>query len=195
MATSISSVPSEALVNFARGTIATLKLWSALKIAIDSGWGGPESTPKRQWLASVIVDAFEEAENKKEPLPDAIYIEEMLLQILSDEFDVVLEDGSAQPIAEKIVELWQEVMYEGSSENVFKLENMATKLQGKKVNVEEKVNSDDECDWDDDDDDEEGSSEAEVPALLNTHQGGEREQSEVDEDGFTVVKGRGRTNH
>lgn len=191
----VSTAPSQGLVTFARGTILALKLWPALKIAVDSGWGGPESIQKQQWIASVIVDAFEEAENKKEALPDAIYIEEMLLQILSDEFEVILEDGSAQSVAERIVKLWQEIMHEGSNRTMLELETMAAKLKDKKVNVEEKVNSDEEYDWDDED--QEGSSEEEeaqeAPPLLNPQN--DRKDTEVDEEGFTVVKGRGRTNH
>lgn len=190
-----SSPPSQALVDFARGTIATLKLWSALRIAVDSNWGGPESAQKQQWIASVIVDAFEEAENKKEPLPDAIYIEEMLLQILSDEFEVILEDGSAQPVAEQLVKLWQEVMHEGSNKTVHEAEALAAKVKGKKITVEEKINSDEEYDWDEEDEDEGSSEEEEAPPLLNSHSKKSHEEPEVDEDGFTLVKGRGKTSH
>lgn len=192
----VSTEPSQALVTFARGTILALKVWPALKIAVDSSWGGPESIQKQQWIASVIVDAFEEAENKKDPLPDAIYIEEMMLQILSDEFEVILEDGSAQIVAERIVGLWQEIMHEGSNRTLLELEAMAAKLKDKKLNVEEKINSDEEYDWDDEEEESSEEEEGEeAPPLLNPPVHSDRKDPEVDEDGFTIVKGRGKTNH
>ena len=120
--TSPTPVVSPELVSFARGTIATLSLWTTLRLAVEEGWGGPESPQKRTWLASAIVDAFEEAFNKNEPVPDTIYVEEMLLQVLSDEFDVVLEDGTAEPVAAGIVQLWQEVIHEGKTDSVVRLE-------------------------------------------------------------------------
>ena len=73
-----AAAPAPASVLFARGVIARLALWPALRIAVEQGWGGPESAEKRTWIASVIVDSFEE----EDPKPDVPYVEEMLLQVL-----------------------------------------------------------------------------------------------------------------
>ena len=54
------SKPSPSLVLFARGVIARLSIWSILTQAIAENWGGPHGLQKRTWLASIIVDAFEE---------------------------------------------------------------------------------------------------------------------------------------
>ena len=192
---SAAPAPPPALVSFARATIAQLTLWPALKIAVDGGWGGAESVQKRTWLASAIVDSFEEAAAKSEALPDAIYVEEMLLQVMADEFEVVIEDGSAQSVAANIVKLWQETMVEGRTESVKNLEEMVEKAKGRKIVVDEKAASDEECQWSDDSDDDSGDDSGEsgegdeAPQLLDSERRA-REEPEVDEDGFTVVKGR-----
>lgn len=197
MASSSSSTPaaSPPLVSFARGTIITLTLWPALRIAVEGGWGGPESPQKRTWLASAIVDTFEDALHKNEPVPDAIYVEEMMLQVMSDEFGVLVDDGTSQPVAAGIVQLWQEIMHEGKTEGVSRLEDLLEKSKGKKVVVDEKDASDEECQWEDDDEEgDSGESENEnTSQVLDRPRDKPRDEPEVDEDGFTMVKGRGKS--
>ena len=155
--------PPATSVLFARGVIARLAIWATLRIAVQENWGGPGSSSKRTWLASVIVDSFEE----QTPTPDDQYIEELLLQVMSDEFETVIEDGSTEAVAVDIVRLWDETQ-SGKGDLVFKFEELAEKVRGKMPNVQEQVVNDDD-DWDVDED----------------------EEDEGDEDGFTV-KGRAR---
>ncbi|KAL0948906.1 hypothetical protein HGRIS_009015 [Hohenbuehelia grisea] len=184
-----SSGPSPSSILFARGVIAKLHLWPALRLAVLEGWGGPEGAEKRTWIASVIVDAFEE----QNPAPDAEYVEDMLLQIMSDEFETVLEDDSALEIGKDIVKLWTETRT-GSSELVLKLETEAEKVKGKKPAVQQDANSEEE-DWsdDDDDDDEENEEGDEAPPLMPPQDRTKYEPPEIDEDGFTTVKGKGKS--
>jgi len=170
-------------VLFARGVLACLAIWPALRVAVDQRWGGPDSASKRTWLAGVIVDAFEE----QDPSPDVPYVELTLLQVMEDEFDCVLEDGSAEDVAKNIVELWKHAQ-EGNVEAVTTLEMRADRLKGKSVQIEEAAG--DNSDWEDESD-EDGSGEEnedeEAPALVAS-----RSEPEVDEDGFTLVKGKGK---
>lgn len=185
----MASSASPPLVLFARGVISTLNLWPALRAAVEGGWGGPESQQKRTWLASAIVDSFEDALTKSEPVPDNIYVEEMLLQVLSDEFDVILEDGSAQQVGESIVKLWQEVMQEGRTDGVARLEALVQRMSRVKVNVEEGAASDDEFELDDEAEEEESNEDdEEVPQLVERER--IHDKPEIDEDGFTLVRGR-----
>ncbi|KAJ3544187.1 hypothetical protein NM688_g5770 [Phlebia brevispora] len=182
--------PSDTSVLFARGVIARLAVWPALRVAVDQGWGGPESAQKRTWIASVVVDAFEE----EDPVPDATYIELQLLQIMEDEFETELEDGSAEVVAKDVVKLWNEVQA-GSQDALKEFEEQAEKLKGKKVQVEEAAG--DDSDWEDESG-EEGMDEddTEAPQLLDTQSMPARPpkpEPEVDEDGFTVIKGKGRS--
>ncbi|KAI0337541.1 hypothetical protein BDW22DRAFT_1295654, partial [Trametopsis cervina] len=172
--------PSPTSLLFARGVIAKLAVWHALRIAVDQGWGGPESATKRTWLASVIVDAFEQ----EDPQPDVSYVELTLLQVMEDEFDTVLEDGSAEVVAKDIVRLWSDIQ-SGNENGVQEFERQADGLKGKKVQAEEGA---DGSDWEDESGDESGDSESDaVPALIEVESKSEKLAPEVDEDGFTMV--------
>lgn len=177
-----NTAPLPTSVQFARGVIARLALWPALRIAVEQGWGGPESSEKRTWIASVIVDAFEE----QDPTPDTDYIESTLLQIMEDEYETVLEDGSAEAVAKDVVKLWQEIQA-GSSQFVAQLEGQAEQMKGKKVQAEEVAG--DNSDWEDESGDEDGEDEEDAPTLV-APETKSKPEPEVDEDGFTVVKGK-----
>lgn len=187
--TSMNSEPSPApttvSVLFARGVIARLAVWPALRIAVDQGWGGPESAAKRKWIASVIVDAFEE----EDPKPDTSYVELTLLQVMEDEFETVLEDGSAEAVAKDIVQLWEDV-HNSRAARVTEFEEQADRTKGKKVQVEEAAG--DGSDWEDDSSDESGGEETdEAPMLVDPEATSAKIEPEIDEDGFTVVRSKG----
>jgi len=186
-ATSINPPPTSppsTSVLFARGLIARLSTWPALRIAVDQGWGGPESAAKRTWLASVIVDAFEE----QDPSPDATYVELTLLQVLEDEFEVILEDDSVGQIAEEIVRLWEDAQA-GKVETTTRLEAQAEKISKTSYQVEE--GSGDESDWDSEGESVEGDG-GDVPMLVDHNASQQPPMVEIDDDGFTLVKGKGK---
>ena len=208
--TAPAPAPNPDLILFARGVIARLELWPALRIAIEQGWGtsggGPSSREKRLWLASEIVEAFENntstststSTNKKSDstmtttttttTPDAGYIALMLAQVLEDEFDATFEDGSVEAVAEDIVALW------GAGEDVVGMwERKAEGVRGKKVDVREEVGSD-EDEWEDEESGEEGEEVAPqlvLAAAAEVQRPARPTKPIIDEDGFTLVqKGR-----
>lgn len=180
--------PAPRLVLFARGVIARLAFWPALRIAVEHGWGGPESAQKRTWLASEIVDDFE----REDSAPDAFFVEDRLLQAMADEFDTVLEDGSPEAVARDVVRLWEEV---GRGEDALlrEFEERAERVLGKKIQVQEAAG--DNSDWEDESGSEDGGEdeggEGEAPRLLD--QRPQKDEPEVDEDGFTTVKGKSKS--
>jgi pre-rRNA-processing protein TSR2 len=132
-------------------------------------------------MASVIVDTFEEQPTP----PDAEYIEEMLLQIMNDEFETVIEDESAESVAKDITKLWKDIQL-GDLAGLQHLEQQADALSNKPVIAQagppEGLDTDsdeEEGDWMSGDDDGHGSDDA--PDL---------QPPEVDGDGFTTVNGR-----
>lgn len=138
-----------------------------------------------------------------EPAPDAEWVEEMLLQVMEDEFDVVVQDGSAQLFAREIVRAYEKITSNSGSvasveEYVRDLEEKAAKMKGRKINVQvrdETQAEEDEGEWEDEDGASEDGEEAEAPELMDTSVDGEgRAKAEpvVDEDGFTLVQGKGR---
>ena len=173
--------PFSTSISFAKGVIARLALWPALRIAVQNGWGGPDSNEKRTWIASVIVDTFEEQSTP----PDAEYIEELLLQIMGDEFETMVEDGSAELVARDITKLWQDI-HLGDLAGLRHLEHQANDIPNRPVVAHlglEEVETDsgeEEDDWESDQGD--GRDTGNSPAGVHP--------PEVDEDGFTTVLGK-----
>lgn len=181
-----SEATNASSVLFARGVIARLATWDIFRVAVQENWGGPNGSAKRTWLASEIVDAFEQ----QSPVPDDQYIEEMLLQVIADEFDAVVEDGSGESVAVDIVRLWEETRL-GKQDLVVKFEEAAEKVKGKRVVVQE---TEAEEEWEDDEDDEDDEIDEDEPPQLveRLPPRNPKPEPEVDEDGFTMVKGKNR---
>ncbi|KAH9045793.1 Pre-rRNA-processing protein TSR2-domain-containing protein [Lactarius pseudohatsudake] len=180
--------PNPALILFARGVIARLEQWPALRIAVEQGWGGPESRAKQRWLVSELVDAFDG--QQQQPTPDAEYVALMLAQVLEDEFGASVEDGSVEAVAADVVALW------GAGEDaVREWERKAEGARAKRVDVREEVvdgdeDDDDEGEWEDEEEDGD-----EAPQLSraagDSQQRPSKPEPVVDDDGFTLVqKGR-----
>lgn len=195
---------STLILLFARGVIATLDLWPALTIAVNEQWGGRSSAEKRTWMASILIDEFESRFSPASPeeLPlDEDEIADLLQQIMSDEFDANIEDGSLEAVASDVVKLWRALMEDvGKAEGVVQeMESRAAKaqkgagLQATKGQGTEGMSSDEDdsgSDSGDGEDGDEGEDDPmdgeEAPQLV------ERQEKVVDEDGFELVQKKGR---
>jgi len=119
----------------------------------------------------------------------------MLLQIMEDEFEAVLEDDSAANVAKDIVRMWAETREE-KEDTVKKFEELAEKFKGKKVDVQANVANDDEVeDWEDEEDEEGYVEDGDDAPQLIEHGAlsSVNNEPEMDEDGFTLVKGKGKS--
>jgi pre-rRNA-processing protein TSR2 len=188
---SSSTTQERDIVLFARGVLALLESWDVLRLAISEGWGGPESYAKRTWLASVIVDEFDTSSStatSPSTSPDLDDITDLILQALSDEFGVDVDDGSVERIAESTVKLWA-AEPTTAAQMVSEFEAAARKGSKARVQaVREEGNGD--SDWESESEDEDG-----VPRLVETGaQPAPKEKQEpvVDEEGFTLVQGKGK---
>ncbi|KAF4216221.1 hypothetical protein CNMCM8980_006585 [Aspergillus fumigatiaffinis] len=174
------------------GITLTINNWPALTMAVQSNWGGPTSSDKRDWLCGAISDMINER-----PETDALDLEDVLIQVMNDEFDVVVDDESAAPVAAQIMAI-REQTARGEFGFVQELwETWQRKAQQKGSNVAaafKRVEAEDDEDSDDDEEDEDEEDEdvdmGEAPALVRAPR--ERIEPEVDEDGFTKVVGKKR---
>ncbi|KIW77380.1 hypothetical protein Z517_09826 [Fonsecaea pedrosoi CBS 271.37] len=190
--------------------LVALHLWSwpALTLAIQNSWGGSPavSKDKRDWFAGAVSELLTSTPPQ---LADVGDLEEVLIQVMLDEFEVVVDDGSAEETAAKIwsgatklgagdvselIDLyakWQEKQKDGGADKVVGI------VRGEDKDAEE-------TDWDDNDDDEEDEEEwngfpdrADVqmddapPSLIDIDwKPKQKPEPEVDEDGFTKVVGK-----
>ena len=147
---------------------------------------------KRDWFAGAISDLISTT-----PDADVEYVEEFMLQVMNDEFDVNVEDGSAEEISAKIIGL-RKLTLRGDFAMVDEMYSKWQERQSKgspgKINFQH-INRDDdadETDWDSDYIEEEKDNDdiemGEAPALVKAPK--EKFQPKVDEEGFTEVLGR-----
>lgn len=178
--------------------------WPALTLAIQNSWGGSSqvSKDKREWFAGAVSDLLTSTPPQ---LVDVGDLEEVLLQVMVDEFEVVVDDDSAEETAKAI---WSGVnKLKGG--DVAELNEMHVKFQDKQkkggnqtsgiVRGEDK--DAEETDWDEsDDDDDEWNGfpdrpsadvdMSDAPPLVEASKPREKVEPEIDEDGFTKVLGK-----
>lgn len=127
------------------------------------------------------------------PDADVEYVEEFMLNVMNDEFDINVEDGSGEEIAAKIVGL-RKLTLQGDFALVDEMYERWQQRQSKggsgKVNFQhvDRGEDDDDTDWDSDDFDDEEDDDAEMvdaPVLAKAPK--EKVQPKIDEDGFTEV--------
>lgn len=165
---------------------------------MQNNWGGDDSADKRDWLAGQVVEQFpaltsnttasttKTAENKDDDQePDAEYIEELLLQVMLDEFEVNIDDESAFDVATEIVRLRGQCA-KGNFEDVDRLLARWQARKGTKVVFTQGKDQDEDTDWDDTDGDDDDEEMDEAPPLVAAAPK-EKPAPEVDEDGFTKV--------
>jgi len=198
---------------FARGVLAILDLWPALTIAVREEWGGPESADKKTWIASTIIDEFEsrasyipsttssgpsdvaDPTTANDPPLEHDDLADLVNQMMSDEFESNIEDGSIDAVAADIVRLWRDILQPATgalpSTVVDALERKAAEVKGKGVQAtrgaglqNENGEEDSDSEWDDESED--GMEVDEAPQLAPVER--ERVEPVVDDDGFTLVQ-------
>lgn len=186
----------------------SLQLWQPLSFAVESNLGGGDGADKRDWFAGAVAELFEDAWANA-PLSSSttstvaedllMDTEARLLQIMDDEFDTVVDDGSAYDVANDLVALWTQCR-RGQFAGADALRQKWEASRGKSVRGAFQAGKapDDDTAWqtddeDEDDDDSEGDDEDddvnmdEAPALVDGQATRSKPGPEVDEDGFTTV--------
>ncbi|KAK1251987.1 hypothetical protein MKX07_007466 [Trichoderma sp. CBMAI-0711] len=189
--------------NFEQAVACALHLWPALTLAVQNGWGGPDSADKRDWFAGAVVDLFPEftdaqpgeAARTTAEEPDMEDVETVLLQVMVDEFEVNIDDDSALEVARSIVKARSECAIGEFNEEVKKLRERFANRKGTKVDqmFKKAEDQDQDTDWEsgdsgEDDDDEGNGGDVdmdEAPPLVSVPK--EKPAPEVDDDGFTKV--------
>ncbi|KAI4151655.1 MAG: hypothetical protein LQ341_000872 [Variospora aurantia] len=164
-----------------------LSAWPALTLSVQNSWGGPLSSEKRDWFAGAISDLFSSPPD--DATIDVEYLEEFLLQVMDDEFEVNVEDDSGAEIASKILGL-RKLTLQGDFGMV---DEMLARWKERESRGGEKVRFQQGQENHDDEEDEEEDSDSDVdmeeaPPLVNAPK--EKVVPKVDDEGFTEVVGR-----
>ncbi|KAF1809716.1 hypothetical protein P152DRAFT_370848, partial [Eremomyces bilateralis CBS 781.70] len=160
----------------------TLHSWPALTLAVQHSLGGPDSAEKRDFLAATLSELL-----LANPSMDEEDVEDVLLQYLTDEFEIELEDNSEVDVAYRVV-AWRGKLVAGEGGAVEELEagyRAWKERGGQKIVVHR--GADDEESEGSEEDDAMDVDDQEAPELVRT-----KPVPEVDEEGFTKVVGKKR---
>ncbi|KAJ1936249.1 rRNA accumulation- protein, partial [Linderina macrospora] len=94
---------------FIEGVDHILAKWTALELAVKNGWGGRNSQTKRDDMVDEIVQHFDDLVKKKQK-PEPSDLEDLLLDIMSEDFNITLEDNSAIEVARNICNIFAECL-------------------------------------------------------------------------------------
>ncbi|OXC67396.1 hypothetical protein AYX13_04117 [Cryptococcus neoformans] len=212
----MADATSPTILLFARGTLALLDLWPALTIAVSEQWGGSESAEKKTWIASTLIDEYEsratylpipvsdssapsvagpavDPADANDPPLDQDDIIDLLTQIMEDEFEARLEDGSIEAVASDIVRLWKGLLTEEKPESIVEaLERKANEVRRTGVQVSKGAQDEDDSSSGEEGDEMEVDG-GEAPQLVaREEERREKQEPVVDDDGFTLVQKGGR---
>uniref|UniRef100_A0A8C8SU98 Pre-rRNA-processing protein TSR2 homolog n=1 Tax=Pelusios castaneus TaxID=367368 RepID=A0A8C8SU98_9SAUR len=91
----------EARGPFSQGVRAVLDGWAALQIAVENGFGGAHGKEKAEWMVGVVEQYFH-SNAALEPEE----VEDFLAEVLNNEFDTIVEDGSLAEVSQQLQTLF-----------------------------------------------------------------------------------------
>ncbi|XP_033863141.3 pre-rRNA-processing protein TSR2 homolog [Acipenser ruthenus] len=170
---------------FAEGIRAVLGTWPALQIAVENGFGGAFSQQKAEWMVDAVQQYFSDNVDLQH-----LEVEDFLAEIVNNEFDTVVEDGSLPEVALQLCELFSQCsrgQLEEVKGRIAQLELKRSSVgRGKVVADEEEESSEEEEAAEAMDCDGAGSASTAMPADSSALSP-RRQQPEPGEDGWTVV--------
>ena len=177
-----------------------LHLWNNLTYAIQNAWGGSPQIcdDKRDWLAGAISDLITpDPETLRSDVTNKEDLEDVLVQVMLDEFEVVVDDGSCKEVAEAI---WQgrDKIIQGDFGEVQELKKRWDATKDRKLVFQEGEQDEAAQDTDEDADDRSSTNDREWNGFLDNDTEMDEASSlvetkhskpepEVDEEGFTKV--------
>jgi len=142
------------MAEFQAGVTACMRSWSALRTAVEGGWGGNDSEQKADDLRENIYNAM--GDGRRQPALEVHDLEDNLAIYMEEEFAVQLEDSSEKQVAQTLFRLYEECC-QGSTSLAESLVMTALKYDQQiaaafPVQIQSTEHDDDEDEDDDEDD-------------------------------------------
>jgi pre-rRNA-processing protein TSR2 len=139
---------------FRAGVTACLRSWSALRTAVDQGWGGPDSASKAEELRTSLLHHFDfrACPVRSLTLDD---LEDHLAIYMEEEYSVVLEDASERQVADTIWRMYETCCRGDPALARQVVEAAETALRISSSHPSQIQSAMEDCEDDDDDDDDE----------------------------------------
>lgn len=143
----------EAAEIFKESVKYVLTEWPSLNLAIENGMGGPQAQEKRDWMCQVIIESLLKEKD--------IDVDEFLGEIINQEFDTLIEDGSLEYNSQWINKFYKDCLYGKQQEVKDAITNAAmkklslgnTRIPPPICQTQDSSEDDDELDDDEDEDD------------------------------------------
>ncbi|CAA7037546.1 unnamed protein product [Microthlaspi erraticum] len=184
----VLTAEEEAILNEGIGLI--LSRWTAMRAAVDNGWGGRDSQEKAVRTVSNVLDYFTLSKDPTDFDGLADILESGL-----NELNTVAEDGSLEEVTETLLDLYYECL-EGNFQRVEKLRLTNPQTTANVVKVSSGNDEEDE-DSDDEGEDTEMNNDQSTDMMVDASENSSNRKPEaipVDEpkadDGWTVVPSR-----
>ncbi|XP_048065227.1 pre-rRNA-processing protein TSR2 homolog [Megalobrama amblycephala] len=88
---------------FSEAVRAVLETWPVLQIAVDNGFGGAYSQQKAEWMVDALQQYFIDNDELQQD-----EVEDFISELMNNEFDTVVDDGSLPQVAQKVCEMFQQ---------------------------------------------------------------------------------------
>ena len=94
---------------FFHASEAVFSKWTGLRLAVDGGWGGADSDAKGMELFELVMGQFHATATGAGKPVDRDDLGDYLFNGLDELFNVVMEDGSCDAVAQELCTLFDEV--------------------------------------------------------------------------------------
>ncbi|XP_072537486.1 pre-rRNA-processing protein TSR2 homolog [Salminus brasiliensis] len=184
----MAAVVSSTRELFREGVSAVLHTWPVLQIAVDNGFGGVYSQQKAEWMVDAVQQYFHDNSDLEQD-----EVEDFLSDLMNNEFDTMVDDGSLPQVAQKVCEMFQQCQQGKLAEvreHINQLEKKRAAGRAKVTPV--KSPTEEEDDSEDDEEsmecDEAGAGASVSAAVANRQQPPSAPANEEEDDGWTVVR-------
>lgn len=92
---------------FIEGVDHVFSKWTALVLAVEHRWGGHETQAKRDSMVDEVVEYFDTQVNKRKQ-PEPTELEDLLLDVMDEDFGVGLEDSSEKEVSSLLCLIFNE---------------------------------------------------------------------------------------
>ncbi|KAI0230958.1 Pre-rRNA-processing protein TSR2-like [Lamellibrachia satsuma] len=113
---------------FHKAVNSVFNSWTALQLAVQNGFGGQSSTAKALWMVDVTEQWLSE-NGDIEPYE----LEDYLAEILSNEFDTIVDDGSLGQVSKSICSYFRMCADKREAEVLVKINQLAPASVGQCV--------------------------------------------------------------
>ncbi|XP_014669544.1 PREDICTED: pre-rRNA-processing protein TSR2 homolog isoform X2 [Priapulus caudatus] len=179
--------------------------WAALQLAVEQGFGGVHSQQKEIWFCEVIYQFFQDNAGL-----DPLEVEDFISELMNNEFETMVEDGSLQHIAKVLCQYFNLCAQGKTTEVVNELEKIPDRNKVREVVTMSAATANAENEQSDDSDesgasDDNRTTQIEGASTLTPHtapssaqshtndeemeiDGSEMEHRQEEADGWSVVK-------